>query len=322
MSVVLLAPLLLFGLVLLGGVIGLIILRSNPHARTVAAVLLSIVGAVVVLSIVVFTGMFFAVHSTHTDWTEVERQEFQERQRAAAAARAEFDQRTLNNSKASNSHSSAEPPGANVTPPSASEANDEVDAAVAPSTPDDSPAWLEGKRTWTREDAYWARVRVGPYPREEDEPGANRPLPRAVAPDELRQMLSADALLRELFREAVAETVAGYTARLEPAHPASLELPSSFVLERLVAEAWQSAAPGPDAIPLEPAPEYGRLVDLHLLLKFDAHIRRDLAGLWREKVIESRIGALGRALLVLLVALGVLFLYLKTWRAPAPRSAG
>ena len=323
MSIVLLAPLLLFGLIVLGGVIGLVILRSNRRARTVAVVLLSILGVVVVFAVVVFVGLFFAVHRTHRDWTEVvDSQPFQEHEWAAVGARAEVDHRALASQTGSDSQLSAEPPRANTTPPSASESNQDADPVVASPMPNDSPEWLGGKSTWTRENAYWARVRVGPYPRDEDEPGAEQPLPRTVAPEELRAAVSRDPLLREMFLEAVHEAVAQYTAHFEPEQPVRIELPASFILNRLVAEAWQSAAPGPDAIPLEPAPEYGHLVDLHLLLKFDAGVRGDISTLLREKLIETRIGALGRALLVLLAVLGALFLYLKTWRPPAPRPAG
>jgi len=79
----------------------------------------------------------------------------------------------------------------------------------------------------------------------------------------------------------------------------------------LTADAWQSAAPGPDAIPLEPASEYASLVNLHLLLKFDSEARRFIAQRWKELVIQDRMTRVGCGLLGLVGLLGVVFGYLK-----------
>ncbi len=297
-AIMAISVLLLFGLIFLGGIIGLVILLTSPAMRGVAAVLLAIAGIVVVLSIVVAATMFFSVHSTHKHWTEVV--EVQSPQRAAVDARAEADHHALGMQ-------------------TASDANDEADPVVAEPAPGEPPPWLEGKSTWTRDGVYWTRVRVGPYPRDEAEP--DRSLPRPVSVSELRQALQDDPLLNEMFQATVDQAVAQYTGHLDPERQVPLELPDSFVLERLVAEAWQSAAPGPEAIPLEPAPQYSDMIDLYLLLKFDATARHDISALRREAIVRDRIGALGGILLIVLLVLGIVLLYLKARRPASPPKA-
>lgn len=302
--------LLLFGLVFLGGIIGLVILLTSPAMRGVAAVLLSIGGLLVVL--VLLAGMFSLRVATDRDLRreEVHREDL----------RREQDRMLLRPA-----HTEVRETAAEVGPTPDSEAAPRAPATVADSSaepdapapvPGEPPPWLEGKRTWTRDGVYWARVRVGPYPRDDTAP--DRPLPRPVNVSELRQMLRSDPLLAEMFRAAVDQAVAQYTGRLDPEQQVPLELPDSFVLERLVAEAWQSPAPTPEAIPLEPASQYSDMIDLHLLLKFDSAVRSDISALRREAIIQARIGALGAILLIVLLVLGTVLLYLRARRPASP----
>lgn len=281
-----LGPLLLFGLIFLGGVVGLVILLTNPHTRTLACVILAFLAVFAVLPMLAIILFGWRVEDrSRTDVTRVQVELAEE---------------------------PSPPPN---RPPSTPE--------PAPAVPEgETPAWLEGKDTWTAEDAYWARVRVGPYLRDESGPSADRPLPRKVGTDELQHAIDRDSLLQGMFQDAVDRAVTHYTDLLESDHPVQIELPIHFVLTTLVADAWQSAAPGPETIPLEPEQAYGDMVNLHLLLKFDAGTRRHLTDLRRQKIIEVRVRMIGGVLFCLLVLLGTLLLYLKTWRPPVNTGAG
>ncbi|MDY0165162.1 MAG: hypothetical protein RBS80_01375 [Thermoguttaceae bacterium] len=281
--------LLLFGLVLLGGVIGLVILLSHPRTRAAAGLLLSILGVIVALAVLAVP--VFTVRVERRSGPTIHEVKAESRVEPLPAADA--------------ADSLAEPAESAVAEPN-----------------NGPPAWLESNSTWTRENAYWARVRVGPYPRDEADLSADQPLPRKVEVHELQQALSRDTLLHDMLRSAVDEAVAQYGDLLEPAHPVHIELPIDFVLRNLLADAWQSAAPPPEAIPLESGQEYAHMVNLHLLLKFDAGTRQQLVDLRRQKLIEARIGTIGRGLFCLLVVLGAVLLYLKTWRPPMRTGVG
>lgn len=289
--------LLLFGLIFLGGVVGLVLLLTSPATRAVAGVLLSILGVFVVLALLavpVFTLRSSAVMEAQREKEDAKHQALEVRAEAPAN-RAETGSTPV---------AEADLP-AEKAPLAA-----ERDPAAPPDSP---PEWLEGKSSWTARDgaSYWMRVRVGPYPREEPGLLDNRPLPRKLEVHELRQMIERDSLLRDLFHDAVGQAVARYTELLEPDLPVQLELSTHAMLSMLVSEAWQSAAETSDAIPLEPAQEYGELVDLHVLLKFDADTRQQLASLCRQKAVEDRALFLGCGLAVLLALLGMVLLYLK-----------
>lgn len=278
-----LGPLLLFGLIFLGGVVGLVVLLTNPGTRTAAGAVLAVLCLFAVLA-------FLSVPVRMETRSRPGVREVEARTTGQPAPPAEA------------------PEPAATQEPTASEG--------------EPPAWLQGKDTWTAEDAYWARVRIGPYLRDESGPSADRPLPRKVGTDELQHVIDRDSLLQGMFQDAVDRAVTRYTGLLEPDHPVQIELPMHFVLTTLVADAWQSAAPGPETIPLEPEQAYGDLVNLHLLLKFDAGTRRQLTDLRRQKIIEARMAMIGRVLFCLLVVLGTLLLYLKTWRPPVHTGAG
>ncbi len=278
-----LGPLLLFGLIFLGGVVGLVVLLTNPGTRTAAGAVLAVLCLFAVLA-------FLSVPVRMETRSRPGVREVEARTTGQPAPPAEA------------------PEPAATQEPTASEG--------------EPPAWLQGKDTWTAEDAYWARVRIGPYLRDESGPSADRPLPRKVGTDELQHVIDRDSLLQGMFQDAVDRAVTRYTGLLEPDHPVQIELPMHFVLTTLVADAWQSAAPGPETIPLEPEQAYGDMVNLHLLLKFDAGTRRQLTDLRRQKIIEARMAMIGRVLFCLLVVLGTLLLYLKTWRPPVHTGAG
>ncbi len=287
--------LLLFGLIFLGGVIGLVILLTNSATRAVAGVLLSLLGIFAVLALLSVS--VFTIHGTHESVTPLE------------VANAQHEVLTA--------HAEAGPHDGQ--PDVAAEAAEPAEKASLAAerdpaaSPDSPPEWLEGKSSWTARDgaSYWMRVRVGPYPREEPELLDNRPLPRKLEVHELRRLVERDSLLRDLFQDAVGQAVARYTKLLEPDLPVQLELPMHAVFSMLVSEAWQSAAATSDVIPLEPTQEYGELVDLHVLLKFDADTRQQLASLCRQKAVEDRTLFLGCGLAVLLALLGMVLLYLK-----------
>lgn len=290
MAITILPIFLLFGLILLGGIVGLVLLLVHPKTRVVTGVLLLSIGGLFAL-LFVPAALFWGVQSDSV----VEMREMEMRR-----------EHSLRDAYV------VAPEG---PPPLAAELDSD-------SAPGEAPAWVEGRSTWTLEDAYWARVRVGPYPRDEAEPSINQPLPRAVAPDELRQMIARDLLLREMFQEAVNRAVAQYTLYLEPEHSARLELPVDFVLGQLVAETWQSAAAGPDAIPLEPVSEYADMVNLHVLLKFDAAARRHISALWRDAVVQARTGTIARGLIGLVALMAVILGYLRIDLATRGRYRG
>lgn len=287
--------LLLFGLIFLGGVIGLVILLTNSATRAVAGVLLSLLGIFAVLAFLSVS--VFTIHGTHESVIPLE---VANAQHEVLTAQAEAGPRRAQPDVAAEAAEPAEK--ATLVA--------ERDPAASPDSP---PEWLEGKNSWTARDGacYWMRVHVGPYPLEEPGLLDDRPLPRKLEVHELRQMVERDSLLRDLFQDAVGEAVARYTKLLEPDLPVQLELPTHAVFSMLVSEAWQSAAETSDAIPLEPAQKYGELVNLHVLLKFDADTRQQLASLCRQKAVEDRTLFLGCGLAVLLALLGMVLLYLK-----------
>ncbi len=282
--------LLLFGLIVLGGLVGLIVLLTSPAMRALAGAVLSILGVFVVLALLVVPVFILrksAVPEAHHGIKNARHQ--------TPEVRAEVD---------STSATQATLPAGKAAPVA------EPDPAVSPDGP---PEWLQGKSSWTVHDgaSYWMRVRVGPYPCEEPGLLDNRPLPRKLEVHELRRMVERDSLLRDMFQDAVNRAVARYTELLEPEPSVHIELPMHDMLSMLVSEAWQSATSASDVIPLEPSQEYGELIDLHILLKFDADTRQQLASLCRQKAVESRMIVLGCGLGVLLALLGLLLLYLR-----------
>ncbi|MDZ7618122.1 MAG: hypothetical protein U1E05_14045, partial [Patescibacteria group bacterium] len=244
--------LLLFGLVFLGGAIGLVILLTSPATRAAAGTLLSILGVSLVLALLLFT-----MRGTSRD---------------AGLAYNHASDRPMP-VKETLAPAETKPPAekpaalAEEKPPAA-----ERDPADSPASPTSSPAsspaasppeWLQGKSSWTARDgaSYWMRVRVGPYPREEPGLLGERPLPRKIEVHELRQMLDRDSLLRGMFQDAVDAAVTQYVDLLKPEPDVRLKLPTHAVLSMLVSDAWLAAAATPDAIPLEASPAYGELVD-------------------------------------------------------------
>ena len=303
--------LLLFGLIFLGGVIGLVMLLTSPATRAVAGALLSVLGVLVAL--VVLAGGFLVAFRS-VDVPSPGRQRVRVAAIEAQSEKIESRSPIVAESEEPGVASPDAERAADTKPATKPAAETEPSTESAPAAEAGVPPdWLKGKSRWTARDgaSYWMRVRVGPYPREESGLLGELPLPRKIEGFELRQMLDRDSLLRALFEDATNRAVAQYTELLSPDPPAHVELPPHAVLTMLVSDAWLSAAPTPDVIPLESSESYGELVDLHVLLKFDTAAREQIAAMCRQKVVETRLMDTGGCFAILLILLGLLLAYLK-----------
>ena len=311
----------IFGLILVAGLIGLVVLigvaMNHPPFRAIAGAILGLtllLGLPLLLAAVgyvVFQRR--AVHEKHVRM-KADAVAAVAQQRARMAKEIEISE-----VPAAGTNSRGREP-ANDAPTDASNDTNEDAASVRGLPPtarteaEDSVAdWRHRPEVnWTDDGTYFTRIDLGPVLREDYPELPEGPLPAVLEREQFRRLLHAHPAQRAAFEEKVSLALREFARRASSHRVKHVPFSLSEAIDKLVSEVMVSEVRLTNTIPLEgDAAEPSPTVAVQVLLEISQPIRQELLARAEGSVSRERIAALMVLGVLLLSLMGIALAFLK-----------
>ena len=261
----------LAALIVLGAVLGLVLLFTNPTTRPIGLALLALPAVALVLGALAF----FSLEGHR----ENAQHRLARRDAATEARAAALDQGVA---VALESEGVREPAGTPAEFVEGEEATggetaaaEETSAGEEPAAAEDRPEWVDAAPRRVG-GAYQMAIMVGPY----------------------STRLECDAKLPDELKKAIDEYVAGY---IGPEASGRARLRLDYIEEQIVKEEWQQTKRF----------SVGPMVQLHVLLELDREVNARLDEQWHKAIVAERLAGAGTLAVAGFLLLSAVWGYLR-----------